>query len=185
MAISPDKKMLLVAGDPKVRICETLNIALTNSHIQQDFSGNFIIWCISFIFFIASTANIHAKNILQGHTGNVTSAAFQSSMQWLFTASTDGTIKIWDFPGLKCQKEFAAKASINRAVLHPNQAEIIVADEAGFIKVLDLLKDGGLFTIEMVSFSLFKIISHSFSVLKIMFLLLVCPFRMMELGWLL
>lgn len=43
MAISPDKKFLLVAGNPNVRIFdieETLNIALTNSHIQQDFSGN-------------------------------------------------------------------------------------------------------------------------------------------------
>lgn len=97
---------------------------------------------------LASTANIQAKNILQGHTGNVTSLAFQSSTNWLFTASTDGTVRIWDLPGLKCQKEFKNKAGINCAVLHPNQAEIIIGDEAGFVRVLDLLK--GSFTVEMV-----------------------------------
>jgi WD40 repeat protein len=70
-------------------------------------------------------------------------------MHWLFTASTDGTVRIWDFPGLKCQKEFTSKASINSAVLHSNQTEIITADESGFIKVLDLIK--GSFTIELVT----------------------------------
>ena len=99
-------------------------------------------------FYKASTANIQAKNILQGHTGNITSLAFQSSIQWLFTASTDGTVRIWDFPGLKCQKEFKNKTGINGAVLHPNQAEIVIGDEAGFVRVLDLLK--GTFTIDMV-----------------------------------
>lgn len=103
--------------------------------------------CSAFLY-LASTANIQAKNILQGHTGNITSIVFQSACQWLFTVSTDGTIRIWDFPGLKCQKEFTNKFGINRAVLHPNQAEILFGDEAGYIKVLDLLK--GTFTIEMV-----------------------------------
>ena len=137
LTISPDKKYLVVAGNPNVRIFdieETLSTAALASTTSPDFS--------------ASTANIQAKNIIQSHSGNVTSTGFPASGNWMFTASTDGTLKIWDFPGLKCQKEIGNKFAINKAILHPNQAEIIIADESGCIKVLDLLK--GTFTIEMV-----------------------------------
>lgn len=137
LTISPDKKFLAVSGNPNVRIFdieETLATSALASTTSPDFS--------------ASTANIQAKNIIQSHAGNVTSAGFPASGHWMFTASSDGIIRIWDFPGLKCQKEFLNKAAINKAVLHPNQAEIIIADESGYIRVLDLLK--GTFTVDMV-----------------------------------
>lgn len=139
LTISPDKKFLVVAGNPNVRIFdieETLaTSALASTTNSPDFS--------------ASTANIQARNILQSHSGNVISVGFPASGHWMFTASTDGTLKIWDFPGLKCQKEFGNKSQINKAILHPNQAEVIIGDESGYVRVLDLLK--GTFTIEMVN----------------------------------
>ena len=38
------------------------------------------------------------QNIIQSHAGNVTSAGFPASGHWMFTASSDGIIRIWDFP---------------------------------------------------------------------------------------
>ena len=140
LTISPDKKFLVVAGNPNFRIFdieETMTTSALASTNSPDFS--------------ASTANIQAKNIIQSHSGNVISIGFPSSCQWMFTASTDGTVKIWDFPGLKCQKEFGNKSQINKAVLHPNQAEIIIGDESGYVRVLDLLK--GTFIAEMVRYT--------------------------------
>lgn len=133
------------------------------------------------IYFVASTANLQAKTILQGHTSNITSVAFQSASQWLFTASTDGVVRIWDFPGLKCQKEFQNKSAINRAVLHPNQAEIIVGDESGRVRVLDLIK--GAFTIEMVQELYLFFIYNLFSALRIMFRSLAWLFPRMVNDW--
>lgn len=154
MTISPDKKYLAVAGNSNVRlfdIDETLTMALSSQSDQiQDFSGINHFKEYTILNFLASTANIQAKNILQGHRSNVTSVAFQSSGNWLFTASTDGSIKIWDLPGLKCQREFFNKSSINGAVLHPNQVEIIMGDESGFVKVLDLTKGTGTFSVSLV-----------------------------------
>ena len=96
----------------------------------------------------ASTANIQAKNVLQGHRGNVTSVAFSLSSSWLLSASTDGTLRIWDLASLTCQREISNRAGINRAVLHPNEIEVITADEGGLIKVWDLNKSES--TVELV-----------------------------------
>lgn len=167
-----------MAGNPNARIFdieETLSLSLlssTTSPNPQDFSGTLTqIHATSNIHFsLASTANIQAKNILQGHTANITSIVFQSSCQWLFTASTDGTIRISDFPGLKCQKEFTNKAGINKAVLHPNQVEILIGDDAGYVKVLDLLK--GSFTVEMVI--IFKMKQHVF-INRFVYFIKKCP----------
>lgn len=139
LKISPDRKFLVVAGNPNIRVFDiedTLSISALAATNSPDFS--------------ASTANIQAKNIIQSHSGNVISIGFPLSCLWMFSASTDGTLKIWDFPGLKCQKEFSNKSAINKAILHPNQAEIIIGDESGYVKVIDLLK--GIFTVEMVKY---------------------------------
>jgi len=79
---------------------------------------------------------------LAEHTGNVTAVGFHKNNKWLFTASEDGSCRIWDIKSLqgKCQRVHTLKnkPSINTAVLHPNQAEIFLGDQSGFIHVWDL-----------------------------------------------
>lgn len=111
--------------------------------------------------FLASTANIQAKNVLQGHRGNVTSLAFSASLAWLLSASTDGTIRIWNLEDLSCQRELQNRSGINRAVLHPNQVEVLTADEGGWVKVWDLNRSES--TVEMVRRDGTIEISYSFS----------------------
>ncbi len=103
---------------------------------------------VKFTLFEASTANVQAKNVLQGHRGNVTSVVFSPTSSWLLSASTDGTLRIWQLYTLTCQREISNRAGINRAILHPNEIEVITGDEAGLIKVWDLNKSESL--IELV-----------------------------------
>ena len=77
------------------------------------------------------------------------------------------------------------KAAINKVVLHPNQAEIVLGDEAGYIRVLDLLK--GTFTIDMVpvilllsSLFIYLFLNYYCSAQKKMFRSLVWQFLMTE-----
>ena len=37
-----------------------------------------------------------ALHVFVGHTMNVTSIGFQRDNRWMFSASEDGTLKIWD-----------------------------------------------------------------------------------------
>ncbi len=91
---------------------------------------------------------------LDGHTGNVTSIAFQANNRWAVTSSEDGTIKIWDlrlFPFLRLlqkthsihrapgiQRDYELKTPVNEVIIHPNQGELISCDQNGSIKIWDL-----------------------------------------------
>ena len=75
----------------------------------------------------------------EGHTNNVTAIGFQRDGKWLYSASEDGTLKVWDIrtPN-SAQYSFDCGAAIHTAVLHPNQTEIITGDQTGSVKVWDL-----------------------------------------------
>lgn len=106
---SNDKTYVAAGGNPHVRLYDCLN-----------------------------TNNSNPINNYTGHTNNVTSIGFQRDNRWLFSASEDGTVKIWDVRAPGCQREFQAKAPITSAVLHPNQGEIYLTDENGALRVWDL-----------------------------------------------
>ena len=74
-----------------------------------------------------------------GHTNNVTAVGFQRDGRWMYTGSEDGTVRIWDprAPG-GCQREYESRAAVNTVVLHPNQVELLSADQNGNIRVWDL-----------------------------------------------
>jgi len=106
--ITPDKKVLAVAGNPHVRLYEI------------------------------ATSNPNPVTSFDGHTGNVTAVGFQKDRKWMYTGSEDGTVKIWDFRQPCYQRDYQSKSAINTVALHPNQAEIISGDEDGTIRVWDL-----------------------------------------------
>jgi target of rapamycin complex subunit LST8 len=75
----------------------------------------------------------------EGHTGNVTAVGFQRLGKWLYTASEDAHIKIWD-PRVRGSRRSSTNSSpINDVVLHPNQAEIISVCRDGSVQVWDLV----------------------------------------------
>lgn len=46
---------------------------------------------------------------------------FQKESKWMFSASEDGMIKIWDIRAGTCQKDLSNGSPVNDAALHPNQ----------------------------------------------------------------
>jgi len=79
-----------------------------------------------------------AVTTYDGHSSNVTAVGFERDGRWMYTASEDGTLKLWDLRAAGCQREFESGSPINSAALHPNQAEIISGDRDGNIRVWDL-----------------------------------------------
>lgn len=77
----------------------------------------------------------------EGHTNNVTALGFQRDGKWLYSASEDGTLRVWDIRSATCQYSYDCGAAINTAVLHPNQVELITGDQTGCVKVWDLTKN--------------------------------------------
>lgn len=56
----------------------------------------------------------------------------------MYSCSDDGSVKIWDLRAPGCQRSYAAGVPLNSVVLHPNQAELLVGDQNGGVRVYDL-----------------------------------------------
>jgi len=82
-----------------------------------------------------STIPVHTYD---GHSGNITAIGFPKRSNWLYTASEDGTIRIWDFNTNRSQRCYEGKTGVNTAVLHPNQSELIAGYEDGLLAVWDI-----------------------------------------------
>ena len=108
LAITKDKKLLAVAGNPHVKVFE-----------------------------IASEKS-NPIHVFDGHSGNVVSTGFQKDSKWLYTGSDDGTIRLWDIRTPRCQRHYSNPSPINSVVLHPNQGELVSCDQNGSFKVWDL-----------------------------------------------
>ena len=74
----------------------------------------------------------------EGHTGNITSIGFSKKSNWFYTASEDGSIKIWEFTTHKPQRSYDRLSGVNSVALHPNQSELIAGYDNGEIGIWDL-----------------------------------------------
>lgn len=75
------------------------------------------------------------------HTGNVIATGFHGEGRWMFTASEDGHLKIWDTRSGRnpvLTRNFDNGAPITDAVMHANQGELITCDQNGAVKIWDL-----------------------------------------------
>ncbi|XXQ35955.1 WD domain, G-beta repeat [Plasmodiophora brassicae] len=108
--ITADKQILAAAGNPSVRLYDIPTLNQNQSHIR----------------------------CLNGHKANVMAIGFQKESKWMFSASEDGMIKIWDIRAGTCQKDLSNGSPVNDAALHPNQGEIVAVDEAGHVRIYDL-----------------------------------------------
>ncbi|KAI8077692.1 quinon protein alcohol dehydrogenase-like superfamily [Halteromyces radiatus] len=111
LCISPDKTTLAAAGNHNVRLYD-----ITSSN------GNPLV-------------------VFGEHTGNITAAGFHGEGRWMFTASEDGHLKIWDTRSGRnpvLTRNFDNNAPINDAVMHANQGELITCDQNGVVKIWDL-----------------------------------------------
>ncbi|XP_037091219.1 target of rapamycin complex subunit lst8-like [Pollicipes pollicipes] len=79
----------------------------------------------------------------EGVSKNVVGVGFQRDGRWMFTASEDGSAKIWDVKtgGLHCQRVFQIDQPMTCIVLHPNQVELFIGDQSGTIHQWDLRSD--------------------------------------------
>lgn len=108
LQIAPDRQKLAAAGNPTLRL------------------------------FDINAGPPSAVTTYDGHSSNVTSVGFEADGRWMYTASEDGTLKLWDLRAAGVQREFASGSPINSVALHPNQAELISGDRDGNIRVWDL-----------------------------------------------
>jgi len=72
---------------------------------------------------------------------NVTSLGFNTSAQWMYTAGEEGLACIWDLRTSQCQRKLKISSAINSAVLHPDQAQVLLASQGGECVRWDLRTD--------------------------------------------
>lgn len=118
LAISNDKLYVAAAGNPQIRIFDAANAQ--NAQAIASFS----------------------------HATNATAVGFQHERRWIYSGSEDGTVKVWDLRAPRPQRSYSCaadkhhtKSPVNSVVLHPNQGELISADQSGRVRVWDLQAD--------------------------------------------
>ncbi|KAL4400619.1 TOR complex subunit Lst8 [Malassezia pachydermatis] len=127
LSISPDKKLLAVAGHNTVRLydCHASAAAALNN---TDNAGR--------------GSNVPPVATFEGHTGNVTSIGWHCDGKWLVSGSEDGTLRIWDTRTSRSQRVYDHQGAVNDVVIHPNQGELVSCDQNGSVKVWDLGENG-------------------------------------------
>lgn len=112
LVVTPDKRLIAAAGNPHIKLFD-----LTSNHASAIFDYN-------------------------GHTSNVTALGFQREQKWMYSASEDCTVKVWDLraPGAQrdFQREFKDKTLVNCLVLHPCQVELVAGYQSGQVRLWDL-----------------------------------------------
>ncbi|WFD30551.1 TOR complex subunit lst8 [Malassezia sp. CBS 17886] len=134
VAISPDKKLLAVAGHNTVRLYHCQPNAPPMGAATAHGAGD------------AGRGGAHNGTspvaTFDGHAGNVTSIAWHCDAKWLVSGSEDRKLKIWDTRTSRPQRVYDHRGPVNDVVIHPNQGELISCDQTGSVKVWDLGENG-------------------------------------------
>jgi len=93
--------------------------------------------------FDLTTNNPNCVVNYDGITKNVTSVGFHADGHWMYTGGEDNSARVWDLRSrnLQCSRIFQVNSPVNCTFLHPNQAELLVGDQAGAIHIWDLKTD--------------------------------------------
>jgi target of rapamycin complex subunit LST8 len=136
-----------ISGNPHIRLYDITSNATTPSmsfdsaHSGFCLTSSEVLWFFE-VFYVAS----------------ITALGFQKDGRWMWTASEDNSIKIWDMRASGCcqrlaiegfgfleeftdcgiSRELKSSHPINACALHPNQAELIAGDQNGNLFVWDL-----------------------------------------------
>lgn len=91
-------------------------------------------------FYEIHSPNANPIMTYDGATKNVTAVGFQADGRWMFTGGEDATARIWDLrtKNLQCQRLFQSPSAVNAVVLHPNQVELFIANQSGYVYVWDV-----------------------------------------------
>lgn len=122
LEITPDKQFIAAAGNPVIRLYEILAPA---SSKPNPVTGD-------------SSQSQQAVLTLEGHTGAVTSLGFQKDGRYLYSASEDGTIKVWDLRNPNYSRSFNSEAPVNSVTLRTDRDEFVSGDANGLVKIWDL-----------------------------------------------
>ena len=79
-----------------------------------------------------------ARLTLQEHTSNVTAVGFSVTGQYLYSASEDSTLKVWDLRTTACIQSWPVGSPVNCATLRSDKDQFWSGDAAGFVKQWDL-----------------------------------------------
>lgn len=95
-----------------------------------------------------TTANILPVHIFEtsattgqsgGSGGNVISVAFHPEGSWLWSASEEGQLRVWDLQGsFGLKKEIHLGSPLTAAVLHPDYEHVLVGDELGRLRLIHM-----------------------------------------------
>ena len=131
MQISPNKALLIAGKDSLsmfvfIFMCRVFFLSGGNPHMHM---------------FDINSSEEKPFISYEGHTNNITSIGFHRHLNWLYSASEDGTVRIWDPRASASTRTYDCGAPVNTAALSPNQVELITGDQNGFVKVWDLVAD--------------------------------------------
>ncbi|XGW19967.1 hypothetical protein V3C99_003635 [Haemonchus contortus] len=118
MAFTPNGYQLAVAAFQKVKIYDMTSLKPSN-HI---------------------TPLVCFEQIMK----NVTAIGFEAQSRWMFTGGEDHSCRVYEMRvnQLVCQRVFDNLDPVTSVVIHGNQVELFIADQAGQVYVWDLRRDG-------------------------------------------
>ncbi|CAO3668322.1 unnamed protein product [Rhizopus stolonifer] len=140
--------ILVTAGyDNTIRFWEALSGICSKTINHPEFKSTVYVFLQTKLFWQLQAITLFVYMTLQAfvvfgeHTGNVIATGFHGEGRWMFTASEDGHLKIWDTRSGRnpvLTRNFDNGCPINDAVMHANQGELITCDQNGAVKIWDL-----------------------------------------------
>lgn len=75
---------------------------------------------------------------------NVTAIGFEAQSRWMFTGGEDHSCRVYEMRvnQLVCQRVFDNLDPVTSVVIHGNQVELFIADQAGQVYIWDLRREG-------------------------------------------